>query len=122
MTERVFTVEEARTLLPDVEPLVQALHDAHEVMDERQEDVMGSIPTNGGGPVHRAFLEATLSAASSLSALDEMGVIVRDPSTGLIDFPSERDGEAIFLCWKLGEDGIDWWHPQDTGFMGRMPL
>ena len=48
--------------------------------------------------------------------------ILRDPDSGLVDFASERDGEQIYLCWRLGEERIAFWHPRDTGFMGRRPL
>lgn len=122
MTDKLFTIEEARAVLGEVATLVQELHDAHEVMDARHDEVTESIPTNGGGPVHRIFLDATLAAATALSTLDDMGIIVRDPSSGLIDFPSERDGKRVLLCWKLGETELAWWHPPETGFAGRMPL
>ena len=122
MTDRIYTVEEARAALPDVATLVRTLADAHARMEERHEKVTESISQNGGGKAHKEFLDASLAAASALSKLDEMSILVRDPATGLIDFPSERDGEQIYLCWRLGEDGIDFWHPPETGFAGRQPL
>jgi hypothetical protein len=51
-----------------------------------------------------------------------LGVVVRDPSTGLVDFPAERDGEPVYLCWRLGEDEVAHWHDRDSGFSGRKPL
>jgi hypothetical protein len=54
--------------------------------------------------------------------LTEAGVVVRYPDSGLIDFPSMRDGEPVFLCWQLGEDDVAWWHGPDEGFAGRKPL
>jgi hypothetical protein len=57
-----------------------------------------------------------------MAELIGLGIQVRDPQTGLIDFLSERDGEEIFLCWRLGEDAVAWWHPIDSGFAGRQPL
>jgi hypothetical protein len=41
---------------------------------------------------------------------------------GLLDFPSLRDGREVYLCWKYGEDQIDFWHDMDAGFMGRQPI
>jgi hypothetical protein len=119
---RRFTVEEANALLPEVSPLVEALRRAHESMEERHDAVMESIPTNGGGKVHREFLDASIESAHALETLNEMGIVVRDPTSGLIDFPSLRDGREVFLCWRLGEDAIAWWHPLETGFAGREPL
>jgi hypothetical protein len=52
-----------------------------------------------------------------------MGVIVRDVRSGLIDFPSMREGRLINLCWRRGEPlEIRWWHEVSVGFAGRQPL
>ncbi|HEX9774002.1 MAG TPA: DUF2203 domain-containing protein [Actinomycetota bacterium] len=119
---RRYTVEEANAALPAVRPLVQTLHDAQAVMEERHDEVMASVPTNGGGDVHRAFLRAAESASRSLEALTEMSIVVRDPGSGLIDFPSTRDGREVYLCWRLGEDRVAYWHTSESGFAGREPL
>ena len=119
---RHFSVEEANALLPKVAPLVEQLRDGHALMEARQDEVTESIPTNGGGAVHREFLEATTRAAKSLSELEGLGLVVRDPSSGLVDFPAVRDGQEVFLCWRLGEPAVAWFHPPETGFAGRQPL
>jgi hypothetical protein len=119
---RIFALEEASALLPAVTPLLESLRAANDAMESRSEAVMESVPTNGGGAVHREFIDASRQAGRALDALNEMGVIVRDPATGLIDFPAMRDEDIVFLCWRLGEDAIAWWHPTDTGFAGREPL
>jgi hypothetical protein len=119
---RYFTAAEANALLPSVGPLVEQLRSAQERMDERHDEVMDSVPTNGGGVVHREFLDASTEATKALAALEELGIVVRDPSSGLIDFPSIRDGVEVFLCWRLGEEAVEWWHPPETGFAGRQPL
>jgi hypothetical protein len=51
-----------------------------------------------------------------------MGVVVKDLETGLLDFPTERDGEVVFLCWRYGEPSVAHWHSLDAGFAGRQPL
>ena len=119
---RHFSAEEANALLPSVAPLVEELRDAHALMEERQDEVTESIPTNGGGAVHREFREATSRAAKALGALEELGLVVRDPSSGLVDFPAVREGQEVFLCWRLGEPSVAWFHPPETGFAGREPL
>ena len=53
---------------------------------------------------------------------DEVDLIVRDVESGLVDFAAMRDDEAVYLCWRLGEPSIGFWHPRDTGFGGRQPL
>jgi hypothetical protein len=49
------------------------------------------------------------------------GILLRDPDTGLIDFPAEREGERVFLCWRLGEDDVAFYHGEHSGFSGRKP-
>ena len=119
---RHFTPDEANELLLTVAPLVVELQEAHGVMEERQDAVTESIPTNGGGAVHREFLEASTRAAKALQTLEDLGLVVRDPASGLVDFPALRDGREVFLCWRLGEDSVAWFHPPETGFAGRQPL
>jgi hypothetical protein len=57
-----------------------------------------------------------------LSQLDQTGVLLKGIDEGLLDFPSERDGRVVYLCWRMGEDTISFWHEVDTGFSGRQPL
>jgi len=54
--------------------------------------------------------------------LDEMGVRLGDPARGICDFPSELDGELVYLCWEMGEQRVEYFHARDTGFAGRQPL
>jgi hypothetical protein len=52
----------------------------------------------------------------------DMGIELKDPTTGLVDFPSLRDGRVVYLCWRLGESSIEYWHDLEAGFAGRQPL
>ena len=54
--------------------------------------------------------------------LDERGIVLRDIATGLLDFPALAAGRQVWLCWRLGEDRIEYWHGTDEGFAGRKPL
>jgi hypothetical protein len=60
-----------------------------------------------------------MGAATQLEALD---IVLRDPRQGLVDFPSIRDGAEVYLCWKLDERRVEWWHEPRAGFAGRQPL
>jgi hypothetical protein len=122
MSRRRFRIEEANALLPTIVPLLEGLRDAQATMAELHDQVTDSSVGNGGGSAGKDFLEASQTAGRALSELNALGIQVRDPDSGLIDFPSERDGEEIFLCWRLGEDSVAWWHPVDSGFAGRQPL
>jgi hypothetical protein len=59
---------------------------------------------------------------ASVARLDSWSITLRDIGTGLIDFPALASGRQIWLCWRLGEDDIDWWHSVDEGFAGRRRL
>lgn len=121
--ERVFTHAEATSLLPRLTELLIALRSAHRaalaVGGEQEQPPLSSngsasAAMKASGPFHDA---QRLSAE-----IEGLGVILRDPDTGLVDFASLRDGAPIYLCWRLGEERIGFWHPRDTGYMGRMPL
>ena len=58
----------------------------------------------------------------SLEILESTGVVVKSIEQGLLDFPSKRFDEEVWLCWKYGETEIKFWHEKDTGFMGRKPI
>ena len=81
-----------------------------------------AAPGNGGGEPGRAVSEAFLELRSALIELQAMEVVLRDLDRGLVDFPSIREGEEIYLCWEEGEERIGFWHDPDTGFAGRQPL
>jgi hypothetical protein len=56
---------------------------------------------------------------SEVRKLEELGCLLRDMSTGLVDFPAVRLGERVWLCWKLGEDNVKFWHTRHEGYAGR---
>ena len=57
-----------------------------------------------------------------IDELHELGVEFKDPVMGLIDFPAQRNGKEVCLCWKLGEPAVDFWHTVESGFQGPQPL
>jgi hypothetical protein len=72
--------------------------------------------------IDTALDEAADGLRRTIEELTELGVQIKDLDSGLVDFPSYRDGEEILLCWQLGEDEIAWWHTLGGGFAGRRPL
>jgi len=121
---RHYTLEEARALLPWVAGALAALRDARERLSDqetRQALVDGSS-TNGGGHEGKQVGEAFVVLQNGISEFDRRGIVLRDLDTGLIDFPSIRDGQEIYLCWIDGESDIGFWHGLDAGFGGRQPL
>jgi len=121
--ERIYSVEEADAMLPDLRERLARVRDARQVMFDHAEVVRGRVAEDGGG-AHpgRAYLEATETLRRELEHLAEQQIVLRDPETGLVDFPGEYRGERVWLCWRVGEERVANWHPLDSGFTGRSPL
>lgn len=122
--ERHFTREEANEALDEILPILQNLKDAKALLtdEEAHEVLTAAAPTNGGGEHATQIGNSFMQVQRLLTALQEMGVLIRDIDRGLIDFPSIMDGREVYLCWQLGEDSVDSWHELDSGFSGREPL
>jgi hypothetical protein len=122
--DRHYSRDEAQLMLPRVKPVLQKLRDAKDLLtdEEAHEVLTEAAPANGGGEQGRQVGEAFLEVRRLLGALQEAAIVVRDIDRGLIDFPTIRDGEEVYLCWELGEDSIDWWHDVEDGYRGRQPL
>ena len=65
---------------------------------------------------------AVANLYKAIEILEATGVSIKSVDEGLLDFPSKRFDEEVWLCWKAGEDEIKFWHGKDEGFMGRKPL
>ena len=124
MPEKFYTVEEANALIPKLNPLLQRIRDTQQALaeDKTVAAVRQKASQNGGGLPGRHLSELTRTLERDLHQLQEWGIVLRDPSIGLIDFFHQRQGETVFLCWKLGESKVEWWHPVDTGIAGRERL
>lgn len=122
MTTKLYTVEEANGLLPYLAPTLVELREKSEEAMRIRERVEQAAQTNGGSP-HRARWSRTLARVTELiERLQEWELELRDVSTGLVDFPARVDGQDAWLCWRLGEPEVAYWHPRDTGFSDRRPL
>jgi hypothetical protein len=132
MPPRTFTPAEANATLSHVRPLVEHMVAAKRALDEAQErrdEVSLHISGNGGGippqrlgELHEEVERRAAVLAGIVEEIQELGAIVKDFDTGLVDFPSVREGEDVLLCWQLGEDEVAFWHPVDSGFADRRPL
>lgn len=128
---RYFTVPEAQALLPRLRETLEALRRTRdEAMLKKTQIEMLWKRLDAGEPVLAAVgaEQTQLDAlAGRLSAIghdvEEIGCILRDVDAGLVDFPARvRGGRTVFLCWRLGEPAIAFWHGTGEGFAGRKPL
>ena len=130
MAERMFTLEEALVLLPTVRQLVTEIQEARAEVERLTAELERLLKLSGGNghlAVDQAGARQSVQAAATrldslMSELDGIGVQLKRIDDGLVDFPSEREGRVVNLCWRLGEETIAWWHELDTGFAGRQPL
>jgi len=129
---RYFTAGEANELLPRVRPLVEAMVRAHAklaVAEAANDKARHAVAGNGGGldpeelqGTREALEQLSEQVGRTLGALGELGVVVKDAARGLVDFPSQRGGEVVLLCWELGEERVGFWHGLEDGYAGRRPL
>jgi len=124
MAERLFTREEANLLLPRLRPLLERAREVSAVLGdrERQRRLRSVTVGNGGGEAAREMMAEGDELSRIVAEITRLGVVVRDPTTGLVDFPAELDGQPVFLCWRIDEDDVGHWHDRDSGFAGRQPL
>jgi len=123
--DRLFTTQEANALLEKLRPVVADLIEARTRLLEMQPglaSVLEKLLSNGGSRLTAELLETFERLRADVRAIEAMGVLVKDLETGLLDFPSERDGEIVFLCWRYDEPSVAHWHAVDAGFSGRRPL
>ena len=126
-----FTLEEANTLVSWLQERFHGLETRRQeyISLKNQFDEIVHDPTKDGSTEdpELALTAANLKdlAAQIEDAVQEIldrGIIVRDVTSGLVDFPSQRDGREIFLCWIGGENRIEFWHETNQGFQNRKPL
>ncbi len=123
--ERHYTLEQAGAALDWVRERLERMRDARERLNDKEarEALSEAAPTNGGGEPGRVISHAFLELRSALFELQGTEVVLRDLDRGLVDFPSFRDGQEIYLCWvESEEDAVAHWHGLDVGFAGREPL
>jgi hypothetical protein len=130
---KTFTLEEAQSLLPVLDSLLNRAIDgkrAAEEIESALSELARRIYVSGGLRVNvadvatqRAEMEAHLERVrESLAEIDSIGVQVKDVETGLLDFPCRVEDQVVLLCWKRGEPTIEHWHTVEAGFQGRQPL
>src|SRR5688500_632922 len=124
---KLFTLEEANSLLEDVRPIVEKIQRAHRRLGTFQKAAKHAAAgaENGGGglPNGEHYAQLLLDLSVGAGDLESLGIQLKDYGNGLIDFPSMRDGRVVLLCWKADEgDNIEWGHDVESGFAGRQAL
>jgi len=128
-----FTLPEAQSLIPSVDRLIRQaveLKSGYAEAERRVESFQRRILMMGGLVVDRSKVrvsreerdEAAAGLRRVIEQVQELGCVVKDLDMGLVDFPTLFNGREVYLCWKLGEPSIAFWHGVDEGFAGRKPI
>lgn len=130
---RFFTLAQAQKLLPEVESAIRdaiSLRSEYQQAEAEWQSFARRINMLGGAAIdHSQFIDQKNRRQSiaarlkeSIEKIQEHGCVIKDLDIGLIDFPTLFRGEEVYLCWKLGESAIQFWHGLNEGFRGRKPI
>lgn len=130
---RFFSLPQAEGLLPEVERLVRSLVQAKQDYDSGEAEldaIKQRVTLLGGISLSREHVlgcrtrkdSAARTLKSVVEKITELGIQIKDPDTGLIDFPTLYRDREVYLCWRLGETGIGFWHHVEDGFRGRQAI
>ncbi len=126
-----FTPDEANALLPRLSDILLQMQESkvkHDQLQEKAAEYAHRMSSNGHviekelNETRQELEQAAAALKSLIDRVQELGCEVKDIDQGLIDFRSVREGREVYLCWKLGEPDVGWWHELETGFAGRRPL
>ena len=134
-----FTVDQANRTLPLVRRIVEDVVREHRRWQEKilELELVASTAAAAAVGAERAAPSSsdervaaierdTMAIARDIDAfereLEELGIVLKDRRLGLIDFPGEIDGRKVWLCWRLGEPAVQYWHDLEAGYAGRQPL
>ena len=131
-TKKLFTAAEANAMLPllrsilrDVTELAHELQDRDERLSRvrnQQRAILEVAHREELQQIEEELVHGRERMKALLLELQQLGVELKDPYTGLIDFRSRMDGREVYLCWRLGEPEVSFWHDLDAGYAGRQPL
>jgi hypothetical protein len=123
-----YTLDEARLLLPQIRSTLLQLAIERRRADASHDELHRRLRHEANGdPADQARLEATTEELRArvrdlLDHLESLGVVIRDLDAGLVDIPTVRDGEPAWLCWRLADPELGYWHTTREGFSTRRPL
>lgn len=127
---RFYDIDEANAALPEVERILLDLRDQRAELIRLRNAVLAASPQGEGSAASaadrrriRLRMQGLIDQMQAgVTRLVERDVTLREIETGLIDFPALANGRPIWLCWRLGENDVEWWHEHDQGFAARRRL
>ena len=124
-SKKLFTLDEANAFVPQLLDLVPRIQKLSVSLNNAFPDIKNArdkAKWNGGSDQGVDYLNAVLKYNDLMHKIEAMGCEVKGIREGLIDFPSLREGREVYLCWRMPEKEILFWHDLNTGFSGRKPI
>ncbi len=122
MDSKRYSVEEANALLDHLAPTLVELREKFEAASRIRLAVAQAAITNGGSSERETWARTLARVEELIERIQGWELELRDVSTGLVDFPTVIEGRDAYLCWRLGEPEVAYWHSDEDGFAGRRPL
>jgi len=123
-SKRYFTLDQANAAVEAIRPILREMLEIRQRIMDLQPEVWPVIEKAVGNGGSQAASQATreFERINQLAhEIQAIGGVIKDLNNGLVDFPALRDGREVYLCWKYGEQKIEFWHEVDAGFSGRQP-
>jgi hypothetical protein len=124
-SKKLFTLDEANAFVPQLLDLVPRIQNLSVSLNKDFPDIKNArekAKWNGGSDQGVDYLNAVLKYNDLMHRIEGMGCEVKGIREGLVDFPSLREGREVYLCWRMPEKEILFWHDLNTGFSGRKPI
>jgi hypothetical protein len=128
LDRRIYTIEEANDLIPQVRAVLLQLAVEQRRLDASHAEMHRQLDHNGDPDSAASAVRQEVEVAeiregmrTLLVHMGTLGIELRDVEMGLVDFPGERDGAAVWLCWRLADPRVEFWHGTDEGYASRKP-
>jgi hypothetical protein len=122
--KRYFTLDQANAAVEVIRPILREMLEIRQRIMDLQPEVWPVIEKAVGNGGSLAASQATreFERINQLAhEIQAIGGVIKDLNNGLVDFPALRDGREVYLCWKYGEQKVEFWHEIEAGFSGRQP-
>jgi hypothetical protein len=119
---RYYTPQEANDTLIVITPMINEMMKIGEKIREHQPELWSVVEKsagNGGHPALSKLLKDFDRLDALLHQIQDMGIVVKDLQTGLVDFTAWHEDHEVYLCWKYGEETVQFWHEIEAGYQGR---
>ena len=128
--DKLFSVEEANKLLPEIRTILDEFKDRKKMFFELKEEIIELTEVVDSeeyrseelSKKERIMMATSKEIENLFEEIADLGCVVKDIDNGLVDFISIFKGRKVFLCWKQGEDKVSWYHDMQTGFTGRKKI